>query len=104
LPFGPKVQKQDGDSISSAIKTLKLLMVPDFSFQLLFFLKRFESALDIGHEFFAYLIGVLFHHKKLHNPCNNKPETFSIPPQRHCLKGLFKFICPFGLNFPFYMR
>jgi hypothetical protein len=58
--------------------TLKLLTAPDFSFQPLFFLKRFENALDIGHGFFAYLIEVLFDHKKFHNPCNNKPESFSI--------------------------
>jgi hypothetical protein len=27
-----------------------------------------------------YQTGALFLHKQIHNPCNNKPESFFIPP------------------------
>jgi hypothetical protein len=57
-----------------------IVLLSSFAFQPLSLLKRFQDVSGTARGLFFYQPGVLFLRKQLHNPCNNKPESFSLPP------------------------
>jgi hypothetical protein len=78
-PCGQGADEQE-DQYDDQDDSHAMLPLSFFPFQSLSLLKRFQDVLGIAHELFFYQTGALFLHKQPHTLCNNKPESFSIPP------------------------